>query len=425
MGNYGSGGANFTPDDVTLDLNSSQEAPVKPSAITQSSSLENVTYSSDTTLYADVYANDVTIDSGVTITTNGYNFYCAGNFTNNGTINTGNLTGPSTVGNNSSYTNGSAPSTSYSNSYGGSGGSGAASNSTGIIGGNGGNTLVNGGSAPSGGGSGAVGNAGSSNTAPTLTASLLTTWYNNGMSNYITGNSGGSGWSYDNTTTGGGGGYGIYIQANTITAGTINANGAEGTAAAYNFGSAGSGGGGCIVLAYGSGGYTAGTYNVNGGAANGNPAGGAGGKGLVLTYSGIPFGISRFSYTTNSQSIANRNSSYKYQSVSTTSTSSTTTVISQSLTPQTSGLIAVRVIAKIYNDTISDGINIYLYNGTDIIDNDTYTQEGLASNPHLTALYYEAQYTTGTSQTFSVQIEAVTGGTAYCEIQEFTIEEIY
>ena len=409
MGNYGSGGANFTPDDKTLDLNSSQEAQVKPSTTTQTTNLSDITYSSNTTLAGDIYAKNVTIDSGVTITTNGFNFYCSGTFTNNGTITTGtNSAGATTIGGNG---------TSFTSSYGGSGGGATGSNATG---GSGGSTTVSGGAGTDNSNAG----SGASATAPTLTSSLINTWYSNGMQTYLQGAGGGAGNSTNPWGDGGNGGYGIYIQANKLIAGTINTVGEAGGNSSYSPG--GGGGGGSILLAYGSGGYTAGTYTQTGGA-TGTGAGipsGAGGAGIAMTYSGQPIAIPDFSYTTNSNSIRNRNSSYQYSPSTTTSTSATT-VISQSLTPQTSGLLAIRVLAIIYNNTIGDGVNLLLYNGTTLLDNNSYTQEGLASNPHLTALYYEATYTTGTAQTFSVQFEAVTGGTATCEIQEFTIEEIY
>ena len=189
-----------------------------------------VTISTNTTLNGDIYANDFTVNSGVTLTTNGHGIICAGTFTNNGTIVTG-------YASNSSYTS----------SYGGSGG-GA------IYGGSAGYSTLN-----SGGASAvsqiANGKTGTTPTAPTLSNSTINTWFTNGFRNYHTGAEGGA----NGSNTGGSGAYGLYIQADTIVAGTIYSNGENGT------NGSGGGGGGNIVLAYGSGGYTAGTYYTEGG----------------------------------------------------------------------------------------------------------------------------------------------------------------
>lgn len=75
--------------------------------------------------------------------------------------------------------------------------------------------------------------------------------------------------------------YGIYIQANQIIAGTINAVGMGGGG-----GQEGGGGGGAIILSYGSGGYTAGTYNVAGGTAGTGLGSGGGNGGATLVAGG-------------------------------------------------------------------------------------------------------------------------------------------
>ena len=117
----------------------------------------------NTTLTSDLYCNNLTINSGVVLTTNGYNIYCTGTFTNNGTINTGQ---------NGSYSN-------FLNSYGGSGGGGGSGNGGGA-GGSGFSTLAPGGAGGSGTNAGANG---STPSAPTLSNSLIQSWYNNGMQN--------------------------------------------------------------------------------------------------------------------------------------------------------------------------------------------------------------------------------------------------
>jgi len=420
----GTSGVSALLDNYTTTTNSNGQIIVKPSTITQSGSLANITYSTNTTLTADVYANDITINNGITITTNGYNFYCQGTFTNNGTINTGTLNngGPG-CGN---ANGGGGAGGSLPNSYGGSGGGGGStttSNGTAEGGGNGGSTIAAGGSGGSPGGNG------STPAAPTLSATTIQNWYSSGIVNYLGGAGGGGGAAGGNFSDGGGSGsYGLYIQANQIIAGTINTNGISVTnSAPAAAGGGGGGGGGVLLLAYGNGGYTAGTYNVSGGSGqtgNGGANGGSGGAGQILLYDGTPIPLIGFKYTTNANSIKNRNSSYQYLIINTTSTTPTT-AISQTLTPQTSGLIAVRVVARVYNNTIGDGVAVQLINGSTQLDSDSYTQEGLANNPHYIILYYEGVYPIGTPQTFSVQYNAITGGTAYCEIQEFTIEEVY
>ncbi len=183
-----------------------------------------------------------------------------------------------------------------------------------------------------------------------------------------------------------------------------------------------------LILAYKNG-YTAGTYNVAGG--NGAPSsggnGGNGGNGQIITYQYINPPVYQglnFSYTSTGNILKNRNATYAYEVISTTSTSPVN-LISETFTPQSTGLVMIRVVAKVYNNTIGDGVSVTLLAGSNPIDADTYTQEGLANNPHYIVLYNENLYPIGTQQTFSVQFNAITGGTAYCEIQEFSVEEVY
>jgi len=407
-------------DNNTIYLNSNNQIAVKPSAITQSGTLQDITISSNTTLTSDLYCNNLTINSGVTLTTNGYNIYCQGTFTNNGTINTGTLSNGGIGGNNGSVggTGGSEK-----NSYAGSGGGGT--NGTGIgnsSAGSGGSTLVAG---------GGVASSGSTPSAPTITNSLIQSWYNNGFQNYLAGAGGGGGGSAEggNGGNGGGGSYGIYIQANEIIAGTINANGGNGNAGVNSaYGAGGGGGGGVILLAYGSGGYTSGTYNVSGGAGNSSSSGtaGNGGNGQVLTYnySTQPITIlNGFTYSTTS-GYKNRLSSYNYNNIQTENTSPTT-ITSQSFTPQYTGLVVLKAVVQVSNNTAGDGVFVGLYNGSTHLDSETLISNS-ANQQQVAYLYDEILYTSPFSQqTFSIQYNAVNGGTASAEIQEFTIEEIY
>ena len=232
----------------------------------------DVEYSSNTILKGDIAASgNVIVRSGVTLTTNGFSIIAGGAFDNSGTINAGNPRNNAALGANGQN---------YANSYGGSGGSG--------------------------GGGGGSASSGSTPTAPNITNTQLRTWYGNGMFNYLAGAGGGggcplhgfagnggstlvAGGTYKNRSNactagggiGGSGSYGVYIQANSIVAGTINANGQKGNAGPVDVG--GGGGGGAILLAYGNGNYVAGAYDANGGPARGDS--GAGGDGQILNYS--------------------------------------------------------------------------------------------------------------------------------------------
>ena len=272
-----------------------------------------VVYNKNTSLTNNILAYSITINNGVILTTNGYALICNNTFINNGIIDTG-----------------QTPLQNFPNSYGGSGGagssgggggSGGSGQQSGTAGGSGigYNTSVAGGRSTGGaGGSGAAGGSagvpgvsGATPSIPTLTNLLIQTWYNNGMLNYLAGagslseqgvnESGGTSSAIGGSSGGNGyGAYGLYIQANQIIAGVINANGTTGSSNGGNGGNggyllggagggagAGAGGGGVIILAYGNGGYIAGIYNVLGGTITSSGGdGGAGGSGDGGPYSG-------------------------------------------------------------------------------------------------------------------------------------------
>ena len=401
-------------DDATIQYNSSNELIVKPTTITQQNTLSDITYAVNTTLTSNVYAANITINSGITVITNGYNFFCSGTFTNNGTINASTTSGG--AGGGASSGAGGAITTSY-------GGSGGGGGYDAVSGGAGGATVAAGGAA--GTSSSVNGVSGSTPSTPTLTNALINSWYITGFNTYLSG-AGGGGSSGTSNDVGGAGSTGIYIQANTIIAGTIDTQGAAGSP---NGNGGGGGGGGAILLAYGSGGLTAGTYNNGGGAGgaavSGDGTGGSGGSGLVMTYSGQPISLTNFSYTSAVNSVINKNSSYQYALLQSNSTSNTT-AISQSLTPKTSGLIRIRASVLVSNNTLGNGVSVSIFNGSTLLDTANYTQEGLTSNPHLITLYTEQLFTSPfAQQTYNIQYAAITGGIASCEIQEFTIEEEY
>ena len=242
----------------------------------------NLAISTSTTLTSDLVCGSLTINTGVTLTTDGFDILCQNTFTNDGTIDTGN---PGNGG-----TGGGGSGTGYSNSYAGSGGGGACGNSKG------------GTCSSTGAGSG------STPSAPTISISQIQTWYSNGFSSY---DSGGGGGADSSGNAGGSGSYGIYIQANSFaTTGTINAAGIAGTSTGSctggsggNGGStlasggsggsgghggcttdgSGGGGGGWVLLEYGTGtAPTTGSVSVSGGAGgSASNNGGAGGNGQI------------------------------------------------------------------------------------------------------------------------------------------------
>lgn len=214
-----------------------------PDAVT--GSVGNYTLNHTVSLESDVYAGNVTIEGGVTVYSNGYNFYVSGNFSNYGTI----VTGAVPYGN-------------FPGSYGGSGG-GSAGAGADLV--NGYSTLALGGSSfPS---PKSNGSNGTSVSMPLLNASILQEWYNSGMQSHLAGAAG----APADALSGGSGAYGIYIQANHILAGSIESKGLIGvnslTYGGIGFGfnlASGGGGGGTIILAYGNGGYQPGSFSVSG-----------------------------------------------------------------------------------------------------------------------------------------------------------------
>ena len=417
-----------------------------------------ITYSSNTSLSADVYATDVTINSGVTITTNGYNFYCTGTFTNNGTINTGSATGTSYNGGSggtwdtatgtggaggggggggaggagSNGGNGDDVSLTYYGGAGGAGGGGLSrTNSYGGPGGNGGNGGSNGGVAGAGGAGGAGGTT--AGVFPTITNSFIQSLNSSGFKNTLLGAGGGGGGGggggsgeaakYNGgagaSSAGGYGGYGIYIQANEIIAGTITttdtttAGGGGGGGGGPAGGAGGNGGSGAILLAYGAGGYTAGTYTAY--------------QTGVYNYSSAPINVSNTSSIGTAGGI---NKNYYITILNGASTTSATTsatgltLTSTTITPSSSSLIVVETSLRVNNNTIGDAVTIQLLNGTNVLDQATYTQEGLASNSNQMNLYYANTFPANTAQTFSL-LMFVSGGTGSAKVSKFECFEVY
>lgn len=220
----------------------------------------------------DIYATNLTINSGVTVVMNGWRIFATGTVTNNGTI---------AMGGGAGNANGTAASATAAGLYGGGGAGGA------------GNTGA-GSQAPSvnclGAGSGGPGGTGSSGAGGSerfaiygsTTIFRVPTAAENGMAVYqgivygMAGGCGGSGGGGDGTNKGGGGGSGggviVIFAATIINNGSISApGGTGGTPTTGNCGGGGGGGGGLILL-----------YTLNGVSGTGTftAPGGSGGAGV-------------------------------------------------------------------------------------------------------------------------------------------------
>ena len=125
--------------------------------------------------------------------------------------------------------------------------------------------------------------------------------------------------------------------------------------------------------------------------------------------------------------VKGKNRAYQQNLSDSTTTSTTATLLGSaiSFTPEFSGYLVISAVVRVSNNTVGDGVNVSLLNGTTSLDNETYTQEGVASNSHTLVLHYELTgQTIGTALSISLNFNAVTGGTASAKIVSFTIAEI-
>lgn len=250
---------------TVLLLSAALGSPHASRTVPAVSQLTSVVISTSQNLSADLVTGNVTINPGVTLTTDGFSIIVSGTFNNEGTVVTG-LAPPST----------------YPTSYGGSGGGSQSLNFC-TYDQNGSSTLAQGGSHSCS--NNMNGATGGTPTLPSLSSLLISSWYSAGMVHYLPGASGGAISGYIRP---GSGAFGVYISAGTLTAGSISAAGQRGEGTCSGIGLSGGGGGGTILLAYGTGGYTPGNFNVSGGpgvpSCAGNVFSGSGGKGQVLTF---------------------------------------------------------------------------------------------------------------------------------------------
>lgn len=126
-----------------------------------------------------------------------------------------------------------------------------------------------------------------------------------------------------------------------------------------------------------------------------------------------------------SQKTPNRVFQQNLTATTTTSLTAVTLGSNNLITPNYSGHLLIGATVRCSNNTLADGVTISLLNGSTVLDTETYTQEGLASNEHTITLYAELTgQTVGTQLTFSLNFNAVTGGTASAKIVSFIVEEL-
>lgn len=113
----------------------------------------------------------------------------------------------------------------------------------------------------------------------------------------------------------------------------------------------------------------------------------------------------------------------------TTTSTSPVSIGSVPIIPLGTNPILISAIVRGSNNTVGDGITVSLYSGTtsgaltNLLDSETYTQEGVASNEHTFNLYYEATQTQGTTTYYSIAINSITGGTASAKLVKLAVAE--
>jgi YVTN family beta-propeller protein len=110
---------------------------------------------------------------------------------------------------------------------------------------------------------------------------------------------------------------------------------------------------------------------------------------------------------------------------STATTAPGTSIGSITFTAAYTGIVYVEAIVRGSNNTVGNGITVGLYNGTTLLDSETYTQEGLASNEHTFSLFYTLSVTAGTAYTIYAYILAVTGGTVSAKLTKLRVKDQY
>jgi len=238
-----------------------------------------VTVSINTTLTRDMYYDSLTVNNGITLSSEGFRIFVRGTLTCTGTIENGGDAGAGGIG--------GSPGGLGTMGGGGGGGSPFGGSGTSVspaLGGNGG--------AGSTGGSGGTATVPSTNNGGTQVVKAMpqTTKVRDLANNLLYGGGGGGAGS---STGGGGGGGGIVMIAarKLIGAGSIHANGGAGQSGAGSGNGGGGGGGGAVIVVYNH--YDTSASNIlisaSGGAAGAIDSA-AGSAGTVLTVSNTILG---------------------------------------------------------------------------------------------------------------------------------------
>ena len=125
--------------------------------------------------------------------------------------------------------------------------------------------------------------------------------------------------------------------------------------------------------------------------------------------------------------VKGKNRAYQQNLTATTTTSIDAVPLGSviSFTPHFSGYVVISAMVRVNNNTLGDGVGMVLLNGSTILDQEMYIQEGLASNSHMFVFHSELSgQTIGTPLSISLNYNAISGGTASAKIVSFIIEEI-
>lgn len=214
----------------------------------------DATISSNTNLSSDTFYNNLTVNAGVRLCTNGFRLFVKGTLTNNGTIHMDGSAGQTSGAAGSGYATGTlGPSGSGGNSSAAAGGNGTSA-ADGIGGSGGAGGLGSGGAGGTGGTTtthSAVNGTSFSPAAPPSAYDMKLWGYTGGTVKMGAGSGGGGGGGDGSSGGGGGAGGGhCWVAAKTLAGtGALSANGgAGGDGVGSNRGGGGGGGGGTVVL---------------------------------------------------------------------------------------------------------------------------------------------------------------------------------
>jgi hypothetical protein len=127
--------------------------------------------------------------------------------------------------------------------------------------------------------------------------------------------------------------------------------------------------------------------------------------------------------------VKGKNRNYQQNLTASTTTSTTAVLLGTSIgfTPKFSGYIIIDASLRINNNTVADGIAVYIYQGSTsgALTTQLDTETTSPTEDSTVTLHYELSgQTVGTATYISLAFNAVIGGTASAKIVSFTVEEI-